>query len=155
MKTKALVITLTLGFAAAAICLGADEQTIRDLDEQWSKAASAKDIDKTVSFYSKDAVVMPPNAPSATTAEAIRTLWKDFLTDRTISWNTTKVDVAKSGDTAYTSGSYKVTMTDAGGETTKDRGKYLVIWKKQTDGTWKCVMDIWNSDLPAAPPEKK
>jgi ketosteroid isomerase-like protein len=67
MKTKTLTLTLILCLAAAADCLAADEQTLRDLDDQWSTAAVAKDIDKTVSFYSDDAVVMPPNAPSATT----------------------------------------------------------------------------------------
>jgi uncharacterized protein (TIGR02246 family) len=158
MKIKALII-LTLGFAAAAICLAEDpkiEEAIRDLDEQWSKAAGAKDVDKTVSFYSDDAVVMPPNAPRATTKEAIRALWKDLLTDASISWKTKEVEVAQSGDLAFSSGTYEVTMTDPTGTPVNDRGKYLVVWKKQADGTWKCVMDIWNSDLPpSAPAEKK
>ena len=76
------------------------------------KAAGAKDVDKTVSFYSEDAVVMPPNAPSATTKEAIRTLWKDLLTDASISWKTKKVEVAQSGDLAFSSGTYEVTLND-------------------------------------------
>ena len=70
MKTKTLIVTLTLGVAAAAVCLAADtkiEQTLRDLDAQWSAAAGAKDLDKTVSNYSNDAIVMPPNASAATT----------------------------------------------------------------------------------------
>ena len=152
MKTKALLIALTLAFAAVGICLADPtiEKALRDLDDQFSKAAAAKDIDKTVSFYSDDAVVMPPNGPAATTKEAIRTLWKDFLTDMTISWDTSKVEVAKSGDIGYTSGSYIVTGSDPSGTPAKDRGKYLEVWKKQADGTWKCVMDIWNSDLPVA-----
>lgn len=155
MKTKTLVITLTLGLVAAAVCVAADEQTIRDLDAEWAKAAVAKDIDKTVSFYSKDAIVMPPNGPRATTAETIRTLWKDFLTDMTISWDTAKVDVAQSGDIGYSSGTYKVTVNDPSGKPTNDRGKYLAVWKKQADGGWKCVMDIWNSDLPATSAAEK
>jgi ketosteroid isomerase-like protein len=55
----------------------------------------------------------------------------------------TKVEVAKAGDLAYVSGTYEETMTDA-------RGKYLETFKKQADGTWKCIRDIWNSDLPAS-----
>jgi ketosteroid isomerase-like protein len=39
-------------------------------------------------------------------------------------------------------------MTDPTGTSVNDRGKYLEVWKKQADGTWKCVMDMWNSDLP-------
>jgi ketosteroid isomerase-like protein len=156
MKTKALVI-VTLGLVAAAICLAGDpkiEETLRDLDDQWSKAAGAKDVDKTVSYYSEDAVVMPPNAASATTKEAIRALWKDLLTDAKISWKTKKVEVAQSGDLAFLSGTYEVTLNDPTGKTVNDRGKYLEVWKKLADGTWKCVADAWNSDLPA-PGEKK
>src|SRR5205814_9756240 len=47
------------------------EQALRDLDAQWSKDAGAKDIGKTVSYYAEGAIVMPPNAASATTKDAI------------------------------------------------------------------------------------
>ena len=107
-------------------------------------------MDKTVSFYSDDALVMPPHAPSATTKEAIRTLWKDLLTDAKISWKTKKVEVAQSGDLAFVSGTYEVTLNDPTGKPVNDRGKYLEVWEKK-GGTWKCGSDIWNSDLPVAP----
>ena len=129
------------------------EQALRDLDAQWSAAAAAKDVDKTVSFYSDDAIVLPPNGPAATTKEAIRNVWKDMIASATsVNWKATRVEVAKSGDMAYLSGTYEVTMNDG----TKDRGKYLEVWEKQADGKWKCGADMWNSDLPApASPEKK
>jgi uncharacterized protein (TIGR02246 family) len=154
MKTKILVVTLTLGLAAASVCLAADEQALRDLDAQWSAAAGAKDLDKTVPYYADDAIVMPPNASAATTKEAIRSAWKEMLTTpgAAISWKATKVEVAKAGDLAYVSGTYEETMTDASGQSVKDHGKYVEIFKKQADGTWKVVADIWNSDLPASAP---
>jgi uncharacterized protein (TIGR02246 family) len=154
MKTKILVVTLTLGLAAASVCLAADEQALRDLDAQWSAAAGAKDLDKTVSYYADDAIVMPPNASAATTKEAIRSAWKEMLTTpgAAISWKATSVEVAKAGDLAYVSGTYEETMTDASGQSVKDHGKYVEIFKKQADGTWKVVADIWNSDLPASAP---
>jgi len=77
MKPKTLLLTLTLGLAAAAVCLAGDtkaEQALRDADDAWSKAAASKDLDKTVSYYSADASVLPPNAPIATTKEAIKKL---------------------------------------------------------------------------------
>jgi ketosteroid isomerase-like protein len=159
MKTKALA-TLTLGLTVAAVCLAADtkiEQALRDLDAQWCKAAQSKDLDKTVSYYSKDAIVLPPNAVSATTPEAVRDVWKDLLANPglVISWKTTKVEVAKSGDMAYSSGTYELTMNDASGKPVNDRGKYLEVWEKQANGKWKCGADTWNSDLPAMPSEKK
>jgi ketosteroid isomerase-like protein len=165
MKTKSLFLSGCIGLLSLAIVGAASaaepsaiEQTLRDLDDQWSKAAGAKDVDKTVSYYSEDAVVMPPNAASATTKEAIRALWKDLLTDANISWKTKKVEVAQSGDLAFSSGAYEVTLNDPTGKPVNDRGKFLEVWKKQADGKWKCTMDIWNSDLPAsapAAPEKK
>src|SRR5215470_11293779 len=55
------------------------EQKLRDLDAQWSKAAAAKDLEQTVAYYSEDAIVLPPNAMSAATKEAIRNVWKEML----------------------------------------------------------------------------
>ena len=164
MKTKLSFLSgciALLSFAFVCLASAADtkiEQTLRDLDAQWSAAAEAKDVDKTVSYYAADAIVMPPNAPAATTKEAIRSAWKEMLTSSgaAISWKATKVEVAKAGDFAYVSGTYEETMTDVSGKPVKDRGKYVEIFKKQADGTWKVVVDIWNSDLPApAPSEKK
>ena len=166
MKTKPLFLSgCVVLFSFTFVCLAPAtdtkiEQAIRDLDAKWSAAAGAKDVDKTVSYYAEGAVVMPPNASAATTTEAIRSAWKEMLTSpgAAISWKATKVEVATSGDLAYVSGTYEERMTDASGKTVNDRGKYLEVWEKQADGTWKVVADIWNSDLPAsalAAPEKK
>ena len=164
MKTKSLLLAgcfVLLSFAFAGTVPAGDtkiEQELRDLDAKWSAAAGAKDIDKTISYYAEDAIVMPPNAPSAKTRETIRTAWKEMLTTpgAAIRWKTTKVEVAKAGDLACVSGTYEETMTEASGKPVKDYGKYVEIFKKQADGTWKVVADIWNSDLPtSAASEKK
>jgi ketosteroid isomerase-like protein len=157
MKIRTPVLTLTLGLAAAAVCLAGDtkaEQALRDADAAWSKAAGSKDLDKTVSYYSADANVLPPNAPAATTKEAIRKIWQDLLASPglTISWKATKVEVAKSGDLGFVSGTYELAMNDTNGKPINDRGKYVEVWEKKTDGKWKCGTDTWNSDLPASAP---
>ncbi|MBA2702787.1 MAG: DUF4440 domain-containing protein [Blastocatellia bacterium] len=143
---------------APADTRAADESAIRTLDAEWSKAAGAKDVDKTVSYYSDDAIVLPPNEAMVNTKVAVRKIWKAMITTPGFSggWKATKVEVARSGDIGYVSGTYELTMNDASGKPATDRGKYLEVWKKQSDGGWKCVADIWNSDLPApALPEKK
>ena len=160
MKTKSLLLTgcfVLLSFAFAGTVPAGDtkiEQELRDLDAKWSAAAGAKDIDKTISYYAEDAIVMPPNAPSAKTRETIRTAWKEMLTTpgAAIRWKTAQVKVSKSGDMAYASGTYELTMNDPRGNPINDRGKYLVVWEKQADGTWKCVADTWNSDIPTSAP---
>jgi uncharacterized protein (TIGR02246 family) len=163
MKTKPLflcgcIALLSIAFVVTATAADTKiEQNLRDLDDQWSTTAGAKDLEKTVSFYSEDAMVMPPNASEATTKEAIRKVWQDLLASPglVISWKTTKVEVAKSDDLACLSGTYDLTMNDASGKPVNDHGKYVEVWEKQADGKWKCGTDIWNSDLPAAPSEKK
>ncbi len=136
------------------------ERILRDLDAQWAKAAAAKDVEQTIGYYSDDAIVLPPNATSAATKEAVRNVWKDILASPglAITWKPTRVQLAKSGDMGWVSGTYELTMNDASGKPINDRGKYLEVWEKQTDENWKCRADMWNSDLAAsapAPPEKK
>jgi ketosteroid isomerase-like protein len=163
MKTKPLFLCgcfALLSFTFVGTTSAADtksEQALRDADAQWSKAAGTKDLDKTVSFYSNDAIVMPPNASAATTKEAVRKIWQDLLASPglVISWKATKVEVAKSGDIGFVSGTYELTMNDASGKPVPDHGKYVEVWEKQASGKWKCGADIWNSDLPVAPAEKK
>jgi ketosteroid isomerase-like protein len=157
MKTKfvlagciALLSFTFVGTASAADTKSVIEQALRDADAQLSAAAAAKDLDKTVSYYSDAAIVMPPNISAATTKEAIRNALKELLASpgAAVSWKATKVEVATSGDLACVSGTYEETTIDASGKPVKDRGKYVKIWDKQADGKWKCGADIWNSDLP-------
>src|SRR6266851_8430620 len=156
MKTKPLFLfscfaLLSFAFACPAPAVGTKiEQALRDLDAQWSAAAGAKDLEKTVSYYSNDALVLPPNALAATTKDAIRKIWQDLLASPglVISWKATKVEVARSSDLACLTGTYELTMNDASGKPVNDRGKYVEVWEKQADGKWKCGADIWNSDLP-------
>jgi ketosteroid isomerase-like protein len=136
------------------------EKLLRDLDAQWAKAAAAKDLEQTIGYYSADAIVLPPNASSAATKDAVRNVWKDMLATSglVISWEPAKVQLAKSGDMGWVSGTYELTMNDASGKPINDRGKYLEVWEKQADGNWKCRADMWNSDLAAPGPassEKK
>jgi ketosteroid isomerase-like protein len=43
-------------------------------------------------------------------------------------------------------GNYSLQMPASGGQTTTERGKYVVIWKRQPDGAWKWHVDIWNGN---------
>jgi uncharacterized protein (TIGR02246 family) len=151
MKLKTFLVVSGFSLAAAAICLASDEQALRDLDTQWAAAAAAKDLDKTVSYYSDDAIVLPPNAPAAMTKDTIRKAWKDMfdLPGFALTWTATKVEIAKSGDMAYLIGAYEMAFNNGTRTPAKDHGKYLEVFKKQADGKWKCAADMFSSDLPA------
>ena len=130
------------------------ERILRDIDTQWSTAAAAKDLEQTLAYYSDDAIVLPPNARSGTTKEAIRNIWKDLLASPglVITWKPARVQLGKSGEMAWVSGVYELKMNDTTGKPINDRGKYLEVWEKQSDGNWRCVADMWNSDLTASAP---
>ncbi len=122
------------------------------LGSLWSKAAGAKDLEAVLSFYAEDGASFPPNAPLVTSKEALREHWAQEFADPAyaLSWQATKAEVARAGDLAYAVGSYEFTLSDPEGNPVTDRGKYVTVWKKQPDGSWKAVVDIWNSDGPAA-----
>jgi ketosteroid isomerase-like protein len=142
----------------AADTRAADETTLKNLDAEWSKAAGAKDVEKTVSYYTDDAQILPPNMPSITNKQGARAMWGGMFSVPGFGggWTATKVEVARSGDIGYVTGTYELSETDASGKPIVDKGKYLEVWKKQADGSWKCVIDMFNSDLPsvASPGEK-
>ena len=113
------------------------------LDEEWSKAATASDVDKVVSFYADDAIVYPPNAPAVSDPAAIKESWAKMLADPKVklSWQTSHAGVDH--NTGFTSGTYQVAGSDG---TVAEKGKYLCVWSKSKDGKWKAMHDMWNSD---------
>jgi ketosteroid isomerase-like protein len=72
-----------------------------------------------------------------------------------VAWKATKAEVAQSGDLAYLIGTYELSVNDYSGKPVTDRGKYSEVWKKQADGNWKVVADMFNSDLPLPTPSRK
>lgn len=124
------------------------EAIIRKLDVDWNKVTNAK---QWVTFYSKDAVLLPPNEPIADTPAKILKSMTAFLSTPgvKVSWTCEKVKVSRSADMAYCYGHYKVMFNGKDGKPVTDTGKTLEIWGKQKDGSWKCVLDTYNSDLPA------
>src|SRR5690606_7733813 len=58
----------------------------------------------------------------------------------------TTMDVWSSGDMAYEIGTYTIDFSMPGMEDMKDNGKYLTVWQKQSDGSWKVKADTWNTD---------
>ncbi len=126
----------------------ADERGVREVSLEWSKAAAAKDLERTLAFYADDAVAFPPNAPVAPTKEDRRKLWSQAyaMPGFGITLATTKVEASKSADLAYETGIFELTANDKKGKPATTKGKYVVVWKKQADGAWRAVADIWNTD---------
>jgi ketosteroid isomerase-like protein len=128
--------------------VAADTASIRSEAQAWFKAIDAKDLEKTLSFYASDAQYLSAGRPAATTADERRKLWiEDFGTPGFSSEEaTTQIEVARSRDLAYQRGTYVATMQNERGQMTKSTGKFVVVWKKQSDGRWKAIIDIDNAD---------
>jgi ketosteroid isomerase-like protein len=123
---------------------------IRAADEAWMKVYSAKDLQKTLAFCDEEGSMMAPNSPIATGKAAIAKLVSADFTYGNLVWHADKAGVALSGDIGYTSGTYKFSFKDPSGKPVVDNGKYLTVWKKQKDGSWKVLFDMFNTDMPAA-----
>jgi uncharacterized protein (TIGR02246 family) len=135
----------------------ANEAAIREADAASLRAIAAKQIEATVSSYDEQASILMPNAPIVTGKEEIRKAWEQMFAvpGFNLAPKTTRIEVARSGDFAYAQGTYEFTANSPEGTHVSDRGKFVVVWKKQRDGAWKIVADIWNSDSPPAPPAKQ
>jgi uncharacterized protein (TIGR02246 family) len=105
-------------------------------------AFKAKDAAKLSSHYASDAVLAIPGR-TVKGADAITKADADDLKDPAFALDFINERTDASGDLAYTTGSYKVTYTDA--KTKKvvnGQGTYVTVFKRQADGSWKAVADI-------------
>jgi uncharacterized protein (TIGR02246 family) len=123
-----------------------DEAAIRAASADWSKASQARDLDKATSYYADDAIFFVNNGAMVKGKDAIKMAWKSELATPGpgLTFDTTYVEVARSGDIAYEHGTYDEKTEVAKGKVKDEKGKYVVVWKKQADGSWKAVADIDN-----------
>ncbi|MFQ5927561.1 MAG: YybH family protein [Terriglobia bacterium] len=133
----------------------ADEQAIRQaLTEAWN-AVAAKDVDKFISICADEDIMLPPNAPMVTGKQGVREYMSQLFATPgfAVRRQPPQVEVSRAGDLAYTWDTAGLTLNDPKGNPATQPMKHVVVWKKQADGTWKIVADIWNFDQPppAAP----
>jgi uncharacterized protein (TIGR02246 family) len=130
-----------------------DEATIRAYSAAASQAAHAKDVDKEAAFYADDALAFSNYSATTTTKEAMRAdMQKGFSEPGTISWKTSVIEVARSGDLAYEHGRYAYVTTEKDGKSKTQTGNYLLVWRKSPGGDWKIAVDTDTEDPPPAPP---
>lgn len=134
--------------------LEAARQALLQRDREWSQAASGDDLERLLSFWADDAVIYPAGAPAVVGKDAIRQFLKEKrnIPGFSISWEPTDAVVSGSADLAYTLGTMQIGANDAQGNPVVNQGKYSVVWRRQTDGSWTAVVDMFNFDQPPAAP---
>ena len=125
-------------------------EEIVNIENQLTAAYQAQDIDKCMSYYAPDAILMGHGIPSLNGVESIR---KDIETEfadttklwKTHTWKNEQIEVAASGDMVIVRGSSVLNMKTPGGiKEVKKKG--LEIFKKM-DGEWKTFLCIYNKDM--------
>lgn len=128
---------------------------IKAQEAKWEQAYADKDMTALAAFYADDAAVASPGATIATTAGARRQSIQTLITDPNLklAFSSDRVQVAKSGDFAYSRGHFAITTTDrATNKPVSGEGNYLTVWERQADGGWKAVEDFITPGPAPAPP---
>lgn len=137
--------------APAPDARAADVQAVKDLEVAWAKDAATKDPDKWASYFAEDGSGLYPGAATLNGKAAVKAAMAQVMADPnfSLSFQSTRAMASKGGDMVYSQGTYTMTMTDP--KTKKpitDKGKYLTVYTKQADGSWKAIADTFNSDSP-------
>ena len=118
---------------------------LKQAEARWNQAYAAHDAATLAGAYADDAALANPGAPLVTGIDAIRKETAAFAADPNlkVQFASDRIQVAASGDLAYTRGHYTMTMTDpVSRKPATGSGSYLTVWKKQADGGWKAVEDF-------------
>ena len=115
---------------------------------QMAAAMNSGRVDDAIQLYTTDAIVLAPNAPPMVGHGAIRQFWQAVAGMKMSGVSLTLDQLEVHGDVAIETGSYTMTLTPPGSpDPVNDRGKYMVVWKRQSDGSWKIHRDMFNTNL--------
>ena len=122
----------------------AEAEKVMQLSKEWSKAASTGDVTKTISYWADDAILMSGGQPTLNGKKEIKKMVEESfkIPGFKISWDPQTAVVSESGDMAYLIENSQITLSDSTGKSIVENSKAVSIWRKQTDGSWKNVVDI-------------
>ena len=113
-------------------------------------ALNAGDAAAWAAQFADDGLQMPPNGPANMGKPMIASWCHAMLSQFRVKFGLSVKEVHVLGEWAFESGGYTISLSQsAGGPSMQDSGKYITIYKKQPDQTWRMARDIWNSDVAA------
>lgn len=124
-------------------------QAIEEANVEFGDAVRQGDATALAALYTENATLMPDESDMIQGKQAIEEFWGGGLQMGIKDAVLTTVDVFGSGDLAYEIGKFALTIQPEGQEPIEQKGKYVVVWKQQEDGSWKLHVDIWNKSMPA------
>ena len=137
----ATIIAATSVIGRAQTSRSALEDAVWKADAAWSDACSSNDVDKMLAFYDANAAFIGTTPPTVG-VDRLRTLWTNFFArpGYRLTWRAERVEIAASEDFAYSYGPWEQTEVREGTARTS-KGTYVAIWKRQSNGTWKVLVD--------------
>jgi ketosteroid isomerase-like protein len=144
-----MVVLLTVAVAACAREEAppppADPSVLMEADRAFAADVASRGTEAWVSWFATDGAQIQPGSGEIMGHDAIRSLMAG-LDDPNfhLSWTPLRADIAAGGDLGWTTGSYVSEGIGPDGEPRRAQGRYVTIWRKQADGSWKVVMDLGN-----------
>lgn len=160
MKTKWLV---TFGMAGLICFSGCrqvvdrekDAAALLQTDIDFAAMSAEKGAAEAFHYYlADDAMQFPEGRSPVSGRDSIYYMMKRSSIEYQLIWEPQKAEVSASGEMGWTWGRSVFAYTDTNGLIKKEYGKYLTVWEKQADGTWKAVADIGNEDATPAKDKK-
>ncbi|MEK6282803.1 MAG: DUF4440 domain-containing protein [Acidobacteriota bacterium] len=121
-------------------------------DAEWATAASEGfDVERVLSYWTDDAMVLSPGFPAVVGKDALRQYVQSSMQipGFRITWTTTDTVLSPDGNLAYMFSLNAVTMNGPNGTPVTTEGRAITIWRRESDGEWRCAVDIWNSETAA------
>ena len=120
---------------------------LMELSRSWSAMVASGDLEASIEFWADDAVMLPPDLPVLSGKAAIReyVMGTASIPGFKISWEPESASISEGGDMAYLIERNVVEMDGENGEPIIIHGKVVTVWRKDSNGQWKNVADIWNS----------
>jgi len=151
MRVLSLML-MTAGLAPVAPATGpaGARAAVRRADVDRCAALAARDEDRFLALLADDVALFPDRQALVKGKTAARQLLAPFFDAKgpSVSCEPLTVEVAASGELAYTTGTYVVKGTEAERSPTRGHGKYVTVWRKRS-GAWKLAVDIANNSPPA------
>ena len=126
--------------------VAADTRAIDALADQYAAAMNSSDAAAVAAVYADDAIEMPPDQAAIEGKQAIQASYEATFKEYAVKSALTPLETQMAGDWAYKRGNYTNTVTPKSGKPMEQSGKYLVIAKRQPDGSWKDYRATWNSN---------
>jgi uncharacterized protein (TIGR02246 family) len=136
--------------AAKGESMSRAEAAVRRLTQEWVLACNTRQLDDLLDLYITDALLLRSNLSPVRGATAVREFFFSALDTGLgeVEVEPTRVEVV--GDMAYEAGRCKALVPSATGKRREERGKYLWVFSRQSNGEWKLAADCWSSDLTLA-----